>query len=66
MRVFPRLPSVFVCSPIAMQRHRPPPRVRSVENISKKRHQHRDLSAPLRSGRDDKGEGSASEREVAE
>src|SRR5258707_12721640 len=25
------------------------------KNISKKRHQHRDLSAPLRSGRDDKG-----------
>src|SRR6266702_6578207 len=30
------------------------------KNISKKRHQHRDLSATLRSGRDDKGGGSAS------
>src|SRR5882757_5119329 len=30
------------------------------KNISKKRHQHRDLSPPLRFGRDDKGEGGAS------
>jgi hypothetical protein len=29
------------------------------KNISKKEHPHRDLSTALRSGRDDKGEGSA-------
>jgi hypothetical protein len=32
---------------------------RSVENISRTGRQHRDLSATLRSGRDDKGEGGA-------
>jgi hypothetical protein len=35
-------------------------RTRSQKNISEKEHPHRDLSTALRSGRDDKGEDSAS------
>jgi hypothetical protein len=40
-----------------------PPLRYGLENISKKEYPHRDLSAALRSGRDDKGEDSASREE---
>jgi hypothetical protein len=51
----PGPPSIFVRAILFFLGLAPEDR-HSVENISKKKHPHRDLSTALRSGRDDKGE----------